>query len=217
MRLWESSPHIFPYSFEQVVAAFWDRYPNSKAQHILSEDVIERKIEGNQITTRKLIVKKGATFMKSAPRWMARLTNIQIVPTLEESVYDRSTRTLTTYTRNISWTSLFHMHERCVYKPAENQRDHPWTALPRTNLERAVWVDVSYGRINSLIERVLVMSFRKSVKKTVLGLTEKLEERFGVPLVAPHVRSSTVNLSSQKAALMTEKIFANKKIGFEKA
>ncbi|VDM48062.1 unnamed protein product [Toxocara canis] len=194
MRLWESSPHIFPYSFEQVVAAFWDRYPNSKAQHILSEDVIERKV---------------SIFMF--------LTASSIVPTLEESVYDRSTRTLTTYTRNISWTSLFHMHERCVYKPAENQRDHPWTALPRTNLERAVWVDVSYGRINSLIERVLVMSFRKSVKKTVLGLTEKLEERFGVPLVAPHVRSSMVNLSSQKAALMTEKIFANKKIGFEKA
>lgn len=44
MRLWESASHIFPYSLEQVVAVFWDRYPNSKAQHILSEDVIERKV-----------------------------------------------------------------------------------------------------------------------------------------------------------------------------
>uniref|UniRef100_A0A914S308 PRELI/MSF1 domain-containing protein n=1 Tax=Parascaris equorum TaxID=6256 RepID=A0A914S308_PAREQ len=196
MRLWESASHIFPYSLEQVVAVFWDRYPNSKAQHILSEDVIERKIDGNQIRTKKLIVKKGATFLKAAPRWMTRLTSIQVMPTLEESVYDRATRTLTTYTRNISCTSLFNMHERCVYKPvifevilrqrlfvcilkvskAENQRDQQWTIQPRTNLERAVWVNVNYGRIDALIERVLVISFRKSVKRTVIGLTEKLEE-----------------------------------------
>uniref|UniRef100_A0A0M3I0R3 PRELI/MSF1 domain-containing protein n=2 Tax=Ascaris TaxID=6251 RepID=A0A0M3I0R3_ASCLU len=217
MRLWESASHIFPYSLEQVVAVFWDRYPNSKAQHILSEDVIERKIDGNQIRTKKLIVKKGATFLKAAPRWMTRLTSIQVMPTLEESIYDRATRTLTTYTRNISCTSLFNMHERCVYKPAENQRDQQWTIQPRTNLERAVWVDVNYGRIDALIERVLVMSFRKSVKRTVIGLTEKLEERFGLPLITQQVRTAMVNLGSQKATLMKEKIFANKKIGFEKA
>ncbi|VDK53645.1 unnamed protein product [Anisakis simplex] len=178
MRLWESPSHVFPYSFEQVAAAFWDRYPNSKAQHILSEDVIERRIEGDQIITKKLIVKKGATFMKSVPRWMSKLANIQVVPTLEESIYDRETRTLTTYTRNISCISMVNVHERCVYKPNESRWGESGI-IPeqRTNLERAVWVDVNYGRINSLIERFLVMSFRKSVKKTVIGLTEKLEEK----------------------------------------
>ncbi|MFH4974700.1 hypothetical protein AB6A40_001409 [Gnathostoma spinigerum] len=218
MRFWESPSHLFNYSFDDVVTVFWNRYPNSKAQHILSEDVLERKIMGDEIITRKLILKKGATFLKAAPKWMKNLTNVQVVPTIEESIYDRKKKTLVTYTRNISWTSVFHMDERCVYKPAEAlrlQQDQQLTFVPRTQLERAVCVTVNYFGLSSIIERFMIMSFKKSVKKTVLGISEKLEEKFGPPLTSSSANAATK--MSEKASSIKEKIMANKNINFGNA
>ncbi|VDL85239.1 unnamed protein product [Nippostrongylus brasiliensis] len=59
MRLWSAPTGLFPYSFDEVASVFWDRYPNSFAKHIVSEDVLERKITENTIVTKKLIVKHG--------------------------------------------------------------------------------------------------------------------------------------------------------------
>ncbi|EYB87618.1 hypothetical protein Y032_0259g484 [Ancylostoma ceylanicum] len=117
MRLWSAPTGLFPYSFDEVVSVFWDRYPNSFAKHIVSEDVLERKVTENTIVTKKLIVKHGSSILKRVPRWLSRMTEIRTVPVIEESIYDRRTRTLTTYTRNVSHNELFAMHERCVYRP----------------------------------------------------------------------------------------------------
>ncbi|KAL6735793.1 hypothetical protein Aduo_006200 [Ancylostoma duodenale] len=118
MRLWSAPTGLFPYSFDEVVSVFWDRYPNSFAKHIVSEDVLERKVTENTIVTKKLIVKHGSSILKRVPRWLSRMTEIRTVPVIEESIYDRRTRTLTTYTRNVSHNELFAMHERCVYRPS---------------------------------------------------------------------------------------------------
>ncbi|KHJ80921.1 PRELI-like family protein [Oesophagostomum dentatum] len=117
MRFWSAPTGLFPYSFDEVVSVFWDRYPNSFAKHIVSEDVLERKVTENTIVTKKLIVKQGSSFLKRVPRWLSRMTEIRTVPVIEESIYDRRTRTLTTYTRNVSHNELFAMHERCIYRP----------------------------------------------------------------------------------------------------
>ena len=53
---------------------------------------------------------------------MARLNTIQTVPTLEESLYDRKTNTLVTYTRNVSFVDLFHMDEKSFYREAVSYR-----------------------------------------------------------------------------------------------
>uniref|UniRef100_A0A7E4W0M2 PRELI/MSF1 domain-containing protein n=1 Tax=Panagrellus redivivus TaxID=6233 RepID=A0A7E4W0M2_PANRE len=170
MKFWTAPIHIFDYTFNEVSAVFYDRYPNSFAKHVVSEDVLERKVTEDSIYTRKLVVKKGASFLKSVPSWMSRLTSIRTVPTLEESIYDRKTETLVTYTRNVSFVDLFAMDEKSVYKRVES-------TPTQTSLSRDVAVYVNYPRFGGLIERVLVMTFRKSVKKTLNGIQEKLEER----------------------------------------
>ncbi|TMS34259.1 hypothetical protein L596_001887 [Steinernema carpocapsae] len=192
MKTWTAASHVFPYSFNEVVAAFWDRYPNSFAKHVLSEDVLECQVSGDEIRTKKLIVKKGASFLKSAPSWMSRLINIQVIPTIEESIFNRVSGTLTTYTRNVSCRELFHMEEKCFYKSI-NER-HPMDRMARTELTRHLYVNVTYGRINSLVERVLVMTFNKSVKRTVQGLTERLEERYGSPIINVPFKSRLAGL-----------------------
>lgn len=59
MKLWEAPVFVFNYAFDNVCAIFYDRYPNSFAKHIISEDVISREITSDKIITKKLIVKKG--------------------------------------------------------------------------------------------------------------------------------------------------------------
>uniref|UniRef100_A0AC34F844 PRELI/MSF1 domain-containing protein n=1 Tax=Panagrolaimus sp. ES5 TaxID=591445 RepID=A0AC34F844_9BILA len=207
MKFWTSPIHIFDYGFNEVSAVFFDRYPNTFAKHIVSEDVIDRKITENTIFTKKLIVKKGASFLKSVPNWMSRLNTIQIVPTLEESIYDRKSNTLVTYTRNISHIELFNMDEKSVYREVDSNR---------TSLSRELFVSVKYPRLSSIIERILVMSFRGSIRKTLSGIQEKLEERFGSPMAG--VSSQTSSLVQEKATVLTDKLLRrNPKIDLEKA
>lgn len=193
MKLWDSPRTSFPYSFDEVVSAFWDRYPNTHAKHILSEDVLERQITDNTIVTKKLIIKQGSSILKRVPRWISRMTDIRVVPVIEESVYDRVSKKLVTYTRNVSHRSLFELHERCVYKAAEDQQLHQPALL--TDVLRSVTVSIDCGRMSSVYEQVLLMGFKKSINNTTKGMFEKLEEKFGVK-----------HLANEKMKLIKEKI-----------
>ncbi|KJH50676.1 PRELI-like family protein [Dictyocaulus viviparus] len=175
MRLWTTPTGLFPYSFDEVASVFWDRYPNSYAKHIVSEDVLERRITENTIVTKKLIVKNGSSILKRVPRWLSRMTEIRTVPVIEESVYDRRSKTLTTYTRNVSHNELFALHERCVYRPSMDSLN-----IPMTEILRSVYITIDCGRMSSVYEKLMLLGFKKSVLNTGRGLIELLEQRFGI-------------------------------------
>lgn len=63
MKWFDAPAYYFNYTFNEVAAVFYDRYPNSYAKHILSEDVISREVTKDQIVTRKLIVKQGTLLL----------------------------------------------------------------------------------------------------------------------------------------------------------
>ena len=64
-RVWEAPLYLFNYALDEVVAAFHDRYPNSHATHVISEDVLAMEVTSDQIITRKLIVKKGGSLLSN--------------------------------------------------------------------------------------------------------------------------------------------------------
>uniref|UniRef100_A0AC35TSJ8 PRELI/MSF1 domain-containing protein n=1 Tax=Rhabditophanes sp. KR3021 TaxID=114890 RepID=A0AC35TSJ8_9BILA len=167
MQIWHGTPFIFGYSFNDVVNVFWSRYPNDYAKHIVSEDVIERTIVDGKIFTKKLIVKKGSSFLKKIPSWMSTLNKIQFMPVLEESVFDPRDNSLVTYTRNVAHRKNFQIDERCIYKPKEAQS---------TELKRSVYVNVDYGKISGIVQRILMMSFKRSIAKTCLGFNQRLSQ-----------------------------------------
>ncbi|GMS84982.1 hypothetical protein PENTCL1PPCAC_7157, partial [Pristionchus entomophagus] len=194
MKIWSSNFSIFPYSFDELVSAFWDRYPNSHATHILSEDVLEREITPDYIRTRKLIVKQGNSILKRVPSWLSSMTKIRQMPTLEESIYDRHTHTLTTYTRNVANGELFQMHERCIYRPVFPESK----TIPASNLLRSVYISVNSGKMSSVYENLMLLGFKKSVTGTFKGLTERLEDRYGA--------RSLHNLSEKLSQKFREKL-----------
>lgn len=69
---------------------------------MLSEDVIHQSVSNGKLFTKKLLTKTN-----SIPKWGERIiSGPKYVYVIEESVVDPNLKTLTTYTRNIGYTSL---------------------------------------------------------------------------------------------------------------
>ena len=94
----------FPFKWEIVAAGFWVKYPNPFSKHVLSEDVISRHITDNNILVTKRLLVKERTF--HLPKWANSFVSLKHVYVVEESHCDPVKKTLTSYTRNFSLTSM---------------------------------------------------------------------------------------------------------------
>lgn len=120
-----SGSNIFHYTWQQIAQAFWRKYPNKYANHVLSEDTIGRVVdEDGLLRTRRLLVKTN-----KAPRWVEKLMGTKKVCILEESVVNPLEKTLTTITRNLGLSYLMSVEETCVYKP--HPENNVWTIVER--------------------------------------------------------------------------------------
>ena len=110
-----SDESTIQYSWTAVATVFWRRYPNPFAAHVLSEDVLDRKVEDGKLVTKRLISKTN-----SVPRWGAYLLRDRgdTAFVIEESVVDPVARCLTTRTRNISLNYWSTVVEKCTYSPS---------------------------------------------------------------------------------------------------
>lgn len=157
MRYYESS-QTFKYNWEQVVKAFWCRYPNPYSSHVLTEDVVHREVDdcGN-LLTKRLISKTS-----SAPKWTERFLSSKLVYIIEESILDPKLKTLTTYTRNIGLKHLMTIEEKVTYRSTGDTNN--WTIA-----ERKAWIDSHLFGLSSAVQRLGLDRFRKNVSKACQG------------------------------------------------
>lgn len=162
MKTYEGS-HTFYHAWNQIAIAFWNRYPNKYSHHVLSEDILDRKVDqSGQLVTKRLFVKTN-----SCPKWIERLMLSKNVHISEESIIDPIRQTLTTITRNLGMTNLMSVVETCVYKPhPENTKD--WTIVERkTNFD---------SKLNGLRRfAILKLSFERykyNIRRTDLGFQQ---------------------------------------------
>ncbi|CCE63787.1 hypothetical protein TPHA_0F03060 [Tetrapisispora phaffii CBS 4417] len=113
MVLWHKNTHIFPNDFTSVSLAFFNRYPNPYASHVLSIDTLERRIDSDgNLHTVRLIKKKG-----KLPRWVRPLlNNISDSWIVEFSVVDPRLNILKTYTKNLDHTRIIKVEEFTDYQ-----------------------------------------------------------------------------------------------------
>ncbi|KAM3718210.1 putative transporter ATP-binding protein [Dirofilaria immitis] len=71
--------------------------------------------------------------------------------------------------------------------------------MTETIVERGGFVSTSFGKLNAIVERVLMANFKKSMRKTVIAYMEKLTKRFGEPTLANY-RTNEPHLRRQKIA-----------------
>ncbi len=113
MKLFETQ-HTFDTPFDKLTLANWRKYPNDLAQHVLSVDVLDRKVtpSGTLLTERLLVCHQ------SAPSILKTL-GIPISETAyfrELSVLDPDKKTYTATTINLTSTNILTVEETCVFE-----------------------------------------------------------------------------------------------------
>ena len=171
MKKYEGT-HTFYYSWQQIATAFWNRYPNKHSRHVLSEDILDRKIDQDgQLITKRLFVKTS-----SCPKWIERLMKTRNVHVLEESFLDPIRQTLTTTTKNLGMTNLMSVEEVCVYR--QHPENNLWTIVERrTNFDSNL-----SGFKRLAILKLSLERYKYNITKTDSGFQQvirKLQEATG--------------------------------------
>ncbi|KAL9000582.1 MAG: hypothetical protein Q9169_000875 [Polycauliona sp. 2 TL-2023] len=134
VKFYESS-FSYDYPFPAVSLAYFLRYPNPYAKHVLSTDVIDRQFDADsqRLYTTRLHLKRSKlppTVLKLLPKGiLGSSSDSGQSYILEKSIVDVKEGWMTTETRNLEWTGILSVIEKQSYiRPAqENATDHAGT------------------------------------------------------------------------------------------
>lgn len=186
------------FAWDQVVVAFWARYPNPFTSHVLTEDVLRRELRPDgSLYTCRLLMKTN-----SIPKWGQALMPASRVPIIEESIVDPAKKTLTTYCRNITHKRLMETTEKVVYTPQEDE-----TGKSITHCQKMFWVSSQwYAPTGGWIERFGIQRWVKNVVKTRRGLELVLGQIYVAEDSAADERTTTTTTTTTAE---TAKLAAN--------
>jgi len=165
MVLFHQSEHMFRYSWDQVSKAFWCRYPNPQSKHVLTEDVISRKVDSSG----KLLTKRLLSKTTKAPKWAEKVGLVQsrVCFIIEESIVDPVNKLLTTYTKNIGMKNILCVDEKVIYKSANDAR--------HTNMIRYARFESKMYGLSRPIQAFGLERFKSSIHKAANGFQTVLD------------------------------------------
>ena len=121
VKFYESSFN-YDYPFPAVSLAYFLRYPNPYATHVLSTDVIDRHFDPltQRLSTTRLHLKKSRlppTLLKLLPKGiLGSSTDAGQSYILENSVIDVKEGWMKTESRNLEWTGILSVVEKQTYR-----------------------------------------------------------------------------------------------------
>lgn len=158
-------------TWDHVVSAFWQRYPNPFSTHVLTEDVVYREVTSDhRLLSRRLLTKTNRL-----PRWAEHIfpANLsQSVYIVEDSIVDPVTKNMTTYTWNLNHTRLMTVEERCVYQESGERPSS-------TQLRREAWISSGVYGFSRPIQEFGLARFKSNQVKAMKGLEYALSNLHG--------------------------------------
>ena len=120
MKVYEHSSN-YDYTFPAVALAYFLRYPNPYAKHVLSSDVIDRYVdpETNRLHTVRLHLKKSkvpSAILNFLPRSLAGPGGTSQSYVLEKSTVDIKEGWMETESKNMEWTGILSVVEKQTYR-----------------------------------------------------------------------------------------------------
>ncbi|XP_014860408.1 PREDICTED: PRELI domain-containing protein 1, mitochondrial-like [Poecilia mexicana] len=160
-RYFYSEAHIKS-PWYQVLAAFWQRYPNPYSTHVLTEDVLYREVTPtNLLLSRRLLTKTNRL-----PGWAEHIFPAHMargVYILEDSIVDPEANTLVTKTWNLNHNTLMTVVERCMFEQDGTQPT--WTKL-----KREAWIFSSVYGLARPIQEFGVARYKSNQTQAMKGL-----------------------------------------------
>lgn len=163
-----TTTHTHPFSFDTVASAFFQRYPNPMADHVLTEDTLHRELKsaGTLLYTRRLLTKTDKV-PKWGEKWIPSSIK-RVVPLIEESQVDMKGRKLVTYTRNIGLSRFMLCVEKVCYHPNPLRPDE-------TLAIKEVWVESGLYGIRSAVKNFGIERFKKNCTRATEGFNHVME------------------------------------------
>jgi len=187
-----SSKSDIQFSWEQVMNGFWHRYPNPYSTHVLTEDTISRQIVNKKLHTCRLITK-----MNKVPKWGEHFfKGPKFVCVVEESILDPKAKTMTTYTRNVGYSKVMLIEEKCVYKPSTSNKG--WTEC-----EKQAWITSNVFGFAYALQSIGLERFKSNAVKTLKGFEHVLTKMY-----KPHLLAESSLLATNTEKLKTQAIKA---------
>lgn len=164
-----SSSHLFNYTWEQVTAANWQKYPNELSTHVTSVDILNRDfdLQRNVLRTERLI-----TCKQSIPQWITYFIGVPERSFVREvSEVDLKHKTLVMKSHNLSFDHLITINETVMYRPDSE--------CPASKTKFGQLAEINaYGslrRICDQVENWSVTRFRQNANIGKLGFETVLE------------------------------------------
>ncbi|KAI5706362.1 hypothetical protein M8J76_015304 [Diaphorina citri] len=185
---------VFRFNWEQVAQGYWRRYPNPESTHVLSEDIVDQRITDNKLFTKRILTKTN-----NAPKWGERFIKTNKIKIVEESICDPKEKTLTTYTRNIGYTSVMSVIEKVEYKVSDENEN--WTLA-----KRSVWIDSKMYGFSLAIQKFGLERYKKNILKMTNGFNFILNAMFPNVLQQNANLASTMSSTNQNFAINPDKL-----------
>ncbi|KAF9925385.1 hypothetical protein FBU30_004798 [Linnemannia zychae] len=169
----------FEHAWDNVTYAFWLRYPNPFASHVLGCDVIDRQVDPvtGVLRTTRLILKQGVL-----PRWGRGLIKNPDAYIIEESEVDPRTQTMVTRTKNLNHVRVMQVEE--VQTFTVHPENPKWTQV---KTEARIISELKWG----LTGRVEAFGINKFVdnsaraRKGMYHILERLRQNAALAASAP--------------------------------
>ncbi|XP_062305021.1 PRELI domain containing 1b isoform X1 [Osmerus eperlanus] len=178
--------------WDQVLMAFWLRYPNPFSAHVLTEDVVFRELTAD----RRLLSRRLLTKTNRLPRWAEKVFPAHLsrcVYILEDSVVDPHTHQMTTTSWNLNHNTLMTIVERCVFQQEAEKthlRREAWISSGVYGLSRPIqvhththtaWISSGVYGLSRPIQEFGLARFKSNQMKAVKGLEYALSKLQKMP------------------------------------
>ena len=154
MKIW-SSEHIFNHSWDSVVKAALNKYPNPLNPSVVGLDVVERRIDQHRIQSHRLFVTRW-----SFPDWINKLIGLgdQMCFASEHSKIDIQKKELSLLSRNLTLNNIINVEERLTYSV------HPDDSS-KTLLKQEAQITVQNMPLISYLETLTANTINSNAKK----------------------------------------------------
>jgi len=178
MKIW-SSEHVFEHSWETVVKAALQKYPNPLSPNVTGVDVVERRIvDGHKLKSHRLFQTQW-----QVPGWISRvLGGNKVCFGSEHSTIDARERTLTLKSRNLTFSNMLSIDERLVYRP------HPDNPRGKTQLTQEAVITVQQMPLVDYMESLLCNTINANAHKgrqAIEFVIERMQQGSTLPQLQP--------------------------------
>ncbi|EGZ15380.1 hypothetical protein PHYSODRAFT_354773 [Phytophthora sojae] len=167
MVLTNETRHVYPFQWDVVTRAFWNKYPNSRLAHVERVDVLDRRLDaqGRLVTTRLAKVTQ-----RNVPGWVrSALGDSTYV--FEETTCDAQRQRLVLKSTNLSLRSVATVEETCVYSV------HPEDAS-KTLYEAEAKVTAFVPLVSQKLEKFSVSRGAETAAKGIRAVEEICHDIF---------------------------------------